>query len=406
MRVVVALDKFKGSLTAAEAAAAVREGVQAVWPQADVVVVPVGDGGDGTLEAAVAAGFRAMPVTCCGPTGDPVPSGFAVRETAASASGSRLAPRSVAVVELADSCGLLRLPGDPDAHGDGVDEASTPRTLRGWDASTFGLGQVMAAALDAGCDELVVGLGGSASTDGGLGMLQALGLGVLTASGDPVAPGAAGLHTVDRVDASHLHPRLREVTLVAATDVNHPLLGQGGAAAVFGPQKGLDAAQVLAADEALAGLADRLEPLFGADGARDRPGAGAAGGTGWGLMLLGATVRRGIDVVLDWSSADELIAGADLVITGEGSLDEQSLAGKTPLGVAERAVAAGVPVAALSGRRTLSEAQLAAAGFVDAVALTELQPDPELCLVLAAPLLTQATHLLLGRLGDDPRASS
>ncbi|WP_235997124.1 glycerate kinase family protein [Aestuariimicrobium ganziense] len=371
MRVVVAIDKFKGSLTAAEAARAVVEGVRQAWPEARVDVVPVGDGGDGTLEAAVLAGFEYVPVTCSGPLGEPVASGYAVRD-------------QVAVVELADACGLLRLPQGGDGRP----------ALDGWNAGTAGLGQVMTAAIESGCHTVVVGLGGSASTDGGAGMLQALGVALLDGEGQPIVPGVAGLQTVEQVGESSLVSK--GVSLVAATDVDSPLLGPRGAAAIFGPQKGLDEAGVRQADAALARLADLVETALGRS-ERDIPGAGAAGGTGWALLVLGAQVRRGIDVVLEWSNADDLLAGADLVITGEGSLDEQSLGGKTPVGVAQWAARHGVPCVAVSGRRTITDELARAAGFEDAVALTEVEPDLQRCQDEAARLLVEATRRLVER---------
>lgn len=372
MRVVVAVDKFKGSLTGVEANEWTARGVRASLPEAQIETIPVADGGDGTLDAARAAGFTWTPVTCSGPTGEAVESGYALRT-------------GVAVVEMADACGLLRLPlaEEPGAG------------LPGMAASSRGLGEVMAAALDAGCSELVVGIGGSASTDGGAGLLQALGVRLLDESGDDIAPGLEGVLTVAAVDASGIHPGLAGVRLVIASDVQNPLLGAWGAAAVFGPQKGLTGEQVALADEALARLAALVEPVFEKrlrHGLRvcEAAGAGAAGGAGWALMLLGGKARRGIDVVLEWSSAEQAVAGADLVITGEGSLDEQSLAGKAPIGVADLARRHGVPVVAVSGRRLLDDGQLAAAGFSGAVALTELEPSVERCIAEAGPLLEAA----------------
>lgn len=373
MRVVVAVDKFKGSLTGVEANEWTARGVRAALPEAEIVTIPVADGGDGTLDAARAVGFRWNPVTCTGPTGEPVESGFAFRDS-----------DGVAVVELADACGLLRLPesGEPDAG------------LPGMTASSLGLGEVMAAALDAGCRELVVGIGGSASTDGGAGLLQALGLRLTDEAGRDIVPGLAGVLTVARGDASGVHRGLAGVRLVIASDVQNPLLGEAGAAAVFGPQKGLTPEQVGVADGALARLAALVEPVFDRPAfdrpVVDQPGAGAAGGAGWALMVLGGVARRGIDVVLEWSAAERAVAGADLVITGEGSLDEQSLAGKAPIGVADLARRHGVRVVAVSGRRLLSDEAVRAAGFADAVALTDLEPSQARCMAEAGPLLERA----------------
>ncbi|CAI9403864.1 glycerate kinase [Aestuariimicrobium sp. T2.26MG-19.2B] len=378
MRVVVAMDKFKGSLTAVEANARVARGARSVLPGADVVTLPVADGGDGTLDAARAAGFEWHPVTCTGPTGEPVESGFALRD-------------GVAVAELADACGLLRLPPGPDGR----------TVLAAGRSSTRGLGEVMAAALDAHCSQLVVGLGGSASTDGGAGLLQALGVDLLDEDGRQVPPGLDGLARLASVDTTGLHPRLGQVEVVVASDVDNPLLGPSGAAHVFGPQKGLTTEDVDRADQELARLADLLEGAQGR-GARERAGAGAAGGAGWALLVLGGRMRRGVDVVLDWSGADAAVEGADLVLTGEGSLDDQSLAGKAPVGVADLAARHRVPVGVLSGRRSLSDSQLRAAGFARAVALTDLEPSLERCLTEAGPLLELAAATIVRDLGLAP----
>lgn len=335
-RVLVAPDKFKGSLPAQEVARALADGVRRVHPDADVDCLPVADGGDGTLDAAVASGFTRVEVVVSGPTGEPVTTAFARRGR-------------TAVVEMADACGLGRLPGGVPA----------PMT-----ATSRGLGEVVAAALDAGCRELVVGIGGSASTDGGAGMLAALGARVGT----------------DHLDLDDLHPALAEARIVAACDVDNPLTGPDGAAAVYAPQKGATAGEVLELDARLGRWADAVRLATGAD-RRDVPGAGAAGGVGFGLVaVLGAELRPGIDLMLDLLGFADRVRGADLVLTGEGSLDEQTLRGKAPVGVAAAAARVGAPVVAVCGRRLLSDAQLAEAGFAAAHALTELEPDVATCL--------------------------
>ncbi|MBU2076299.1 MAG: glycerate kinase, partial [Actinobacteria bacterium] len=209
MKVVVAADKFKGSLTAREVADALSAGVARTAPMARVVRVPVADGGDGTLEAALSAGFERRPVTVAGPTGDPVDTAYARRG-------------DTAVIELADASGLLRLPGPPAP----------------WAADTSGTGQVLATAIEDGCRQVVLGVGGSCSTDGGAGLVSALGAQLLDADGEPIAPGATGLRAVHRLDLTLLRTRLAGVSVVLACDVDNPLLGPGGAAAVYGPQKG------------------------------------------------------------------------------------------------------------------------------------------------------------------------
>ncbi|HVK27355.1 MAG TPA: glycerate kinase [Nocardioides sp.] len=357
-RILVASDKFKGSLTAAEVAAAVGTGVRRALPDAAVEASPVADGGDGTLAAAEAAGFELVPVTVAGPTGEPVRTTYARRG-------------DLAVVELADAAGLVRLPGDPDP-------------LR---ASSRGAGEALAAAVDAGCRQVVLGIGGSASTDGGAGLLRGLGARLLTADGEEVADGGGSLDDVAHLDLDALRGRLDGVTVTVACDVDNPLTGPRGAAAVYGPQKGATPDQVRRLDAALAHWADVLAATTGTD-VRDHPGAGAAGGVGVAaLAVLGAELRSGIELVLDLVGFRELLAGADLVVTGEGALDEQTLHGKAPAGVAAAAGRAGVPVVAVCGVNRLDPARMRAAGIAAAYALADIEPDLQRCLTDGAPLL-------------------
>lgn len=367
MRIVVAPDKFKGSLTAVEVARAVAAGVARLRPEADVRLVPLADGGDGTVDAAVAAGYERIPVPVEGPTGAPVLAAYARR-------GER------AVVELANACGLGLLPG------------GVPAPL---DASSYGLGQVLAAALDAGVRAIALGVGGSASTDGGAGMLQALGARVLTADGTPVRRGGRGLSEVARVELGPLRERLAGVSVELAGDVDNLLLGPSGAAAVYGPQKGATAADVRQLDAGLANWAAALAALTGVDCAA-APGAGAAGGVGFAaLAALGAHRRAGVDVVAEVVGLAAAIRDADLVVTGEGSLDEQTLHGKTVAGVARLAGALRVPVLAVAGRVTLSAEQQRQLGLERVVALTDLEPDPRRCLAEADRLVAAAVERLL-----------
>jgi len=347
MKIVVAPDKFKGSLAAAEVAAAIAAGLRAELPAAELVTIPVADGGEGTVDAAVAAGFERVPVTVDGPTGEPVAASYARRG-------------EVAVVELAWACGLMRLPGGRLA----------PLT-----ASSFGAGQALAAALEAGARRIIFGVGGSASTDGGAGLLQALGARVLDERGEPLARGGGALRDVAALDLAGLHPALRECSVVLATDVTNPLSGPDGAAEVYGPQKGATAAQV----GELAGGLRRWAAVVATATGTDRsqaPGAGAAGGVGFAaLAVLGAETRPGIGLVLELTDFYAALDGAALVITGEGSLDVQTLAGKAPMGVAQAAARAGVPVVAVAGRCTLSGRQLAEAGIAAVYPLSDLEPD-------------------------------
>ena len=297
MRVVVAPDKFKGSLTAAEVADAVASGLPAVAPDADVVRVPIADGGDGTVAAALSRGFTAVPVEASGPTGKPVSATYARHD-------------HQAVVELAGVCGLDLLPDRrPDPLG----------------ASTYGLGQVLAHAITHGATDIVLGIGGSASTDGGAGMVQALGARLIDEQGRDLPPGGAALQNLASLDAG-LRQAVGDVRIVVASDVDNPLLGPRGAAAVFGPRRepALPTSPARASPHGVGGAGGR--------GDRDRPrgpGGCGRGGTGFAaLALLDAELRPGIELMLEWLDFDRALGGADLVITGEGSLDEQSLAGK------------------------------------------------------------------------------
>ncbi|MGM0358691.1 glycerate kinase [Streptomyces griseoaurantiacus] len=367
-RVLVAADKFKGSLTAAEVAERVTTGLRRVVPDLEVESLPVADGGDGTVAAAVAAGFARREVPVTGPLGGEVAAAFALRG-------------GTAVVEMAEASGLQRLPGGVPA----------PLT-----ASTHGTGELLRAALDAGARTLVLGVGGSASTDGGAGMLTALGARLLDAGGAPVPPGGGGLAALASADLSGLDPRLAEAELVLAADVDNPLTGPKGAAAVYGPQKGASPQDVRALDAALARFAGVLEASLGARAAEcaATPGAGAAGGLGHAALLLGARFRPGIEVMLDVLGFAPALERASLVITGEGSLDAQTLHGKAPAGVAAAARAAGRQVVAVCGRLALSPGELAAAGVSRAYALTDLEPDVARCLAEAGPLLERLAERL------------
>ncbi|GAA4416295.1 glycerate kinase [Georgenia halophila] len=358
-RVVVAPDKFKGSLSATEVAARVAAGLRGERPAVDVDEVPVADGGEGTVEAALAAGFRPVRVTATGPLGEPVETRYAVGG-------------EVAVVEMAAVTGLQMITPD----------GGTARR-----ASSRGLGEVIAHALDHGAKTVVVGIGGSASTDGGAGMLAALGARLSGPDGD-VPNGGEALRTLTRVDLGGLHPRLADAHLVLASDVDNPLLGPAGAAAVYGPQKGADPTTVDDLDAALATWVAALEPVRPeARRLAEEPGAGAAGGVGYGCLLLGAEFRPGVEVVLDLAGFDRRLEGADLVVTGEGSLDEQSLHGKTPVGVARAAAAHGIPVVAVCGRSTLDARRARDAGLQSVHALTDIEPDVARCVADAGNLL-------------------
>ncbi|WP_035841081.1 glycerate kinase [Kitasatospora azatica] len=364
--VVVAPDKFKGTLEGAEVAARLAAGIRRVVPGVEVRELPVADGGEGTLAAALAAGFTRIPAKVAGPTGLPVDAAIAVKG-------------DTAVVELAQASGLARLPGGRTAP---------------LGAGSYGVGQLIGRAVSLGAKRVVLGLGGSACTDGGAGMVQALGAGLYDGEGIELPPGGAALRRLHRFDPGSLADGLGGVEIVVACDVDNPLLGPRGATAVYGPQKGADAEDLLVLEAGLTRWADVVRESTGVD-FRDAPGAGAAGGVGFGaLALLGATMRPGIELLLELLGFDEAVRGARLVVTGEGCLDAQTLHGKAPAGVAAAATGAGVPVAAVAGRLELSEDEWRGAGFAAAYALTDLAEQPGDSLTKAAELAEVAGETL------------
>jgi glycerate 2-kinase len=359
-QVVVASDKFKGSLPAAEVAARVAAGLARGGFGGEVVSVPVADGGDGTVEAAVAAGYRRVDLGVRGPVGKPVTASFALRD-------------HTAVLEAAQACGLALLP---------------PGELAPLTATTRGVGELIVAAVRMGAKRVVLGVGGSATTDGGAGLIQALGARLNDTSGYELPPGGGALARLGNLDLSRLRD-LSGVEFLLASDVDNPLLGEHGAAAVYAPQKGASPDDVKVLEAGLERWADRAEDAVGGR-VRDAPGAGAAGGLGFAAMLfLGARMRPGIDLLLELASFRERLDGARLVITGEGSLDEQTLRGKAPAGVAR--AAAGheppVPVVAVAGRSTLTPGQLRDAGIAAAYAIADLEPDADRRMTQAGPLI-------------------
>jgi glycerate 2-kinase len=381
MHVLAAPDKFKGSLTAREVAERIAAGIEAETPQVPVVLAPVADGGDGTVDAALAAGFERVQVRAEGPTGEPVDTAIAVRE-------------GVAVVEMADVSGLRRLPQG---------------RLAPLEASSFGTGEVIRAALEHGCRTIVLGIGGSASTDGGAGLVQALGVRLLDSAGEELPRGGGALARLAQVDLSGLDPRLVKTRLIVASDVDNPLTGPRGAAAVYGPQKGASPENVESLDAALsrwARLVAASTPARKSAGVDELPGAGAAGGVGFAAMaVVGGELRPGIDLILDLLGFHEKLKGARLVITGEGSLDEQTLSGKAPQGVAAAAAAVGVPVVAVCGRLLLTVDRLRGAGIQQAYALTDIEPDVQRCLAEAGPLLEQRVQALARDWLSEPEPS-
>jgi glycerate kinase len=319
--IVIAPDKFKGTLTAAQAGAAMRAGALAVAPDARITLIPVADGGEGTIDALLVAGAVDHVVTVSGPLDQPTQAHFALRD-------------GVVFIEAAQACGLQLI------------EPSAQSALH---AHSKGLGELIDAALDAGAQRIVVGLGGVACTDGGAGMAEVLGVRLVDPTGQPIPPGGEGLASLAAIDLAGLDPRLRRTTVVAATDVRNPLIGADGAARIYGPQKGAGPSEVALLERALAQFAHVLQAATGKsiDGI---PGSGAAGGIAAGMVgIFDAPIASGCDLVLDLLQVAACIADADLVLTGEGKLDAQSLFGKAPVGVAMLARRYSVPAIAIAG---------------------------------------------------------
>ena len=326
LRVLVAPQEFKGTLTAVQAADAIKRGLSAAHPDWRFDLLPMADGGPGTTDALLAAlGGERRATRAHDPRQRPIEASWG------------LLPGNRAVVECAAASGLLRMRPDE----------LTPEGVR--HASSYGTGELIAAALDSGIEELIVGLGGSASNDGGAGMAQALGYALLDASGRPLAPGGAALANLDRIYSAGAHPGIARVRVIGATDVTNPLCGPRGASAVYGPQKGADAAAIAQLDAALARFAEIIKRDLDVDVAK-RPGAGAAGGLGAGLIaFLGAGLLSGARVVGEAAGLEARIQAAGVVITGEGRLDAQTAYGKTAQYVAQLASRVGRPVVCLAG---------------------------------------------------------
>lgn len=383
--IVLAPDKFKSSATAKEVTAALSEGLTSVLPSAQIRCVPVADGGEGTVDAAIAAGFTRKTTRVTGPTGTPAEASWALFTNPTT--GKR-----EAVIEMAQASGIELLASDQ---------------LAGATATSRGTGELLQAALDGGAERIILGLGGSACTDGGAGLLCALGVHLTDEHGDTLPDGGAALQYLHHVDFRGFDRRWADTELVLATDVDNPLLGRDGAAAVFGPQKGLQAHEVETIDQAIGHfsrlLSEAAARAWGPSAGRNidslvtHPGSGAAGGTGFAAMaILQAHRRRGVDVVLEFVNFPAALEDADLVITGEGSLDEQSLQGKTPIGVASAARQRQIPVYAVCGRNLLPEAQALNANIERIFSLSELEPDPEVSMRRAPSLL----QIIGAQIGD------
>ena len=358
MKVVTAIDSFKGSMTSMEAGFAAAEGIHRVDADAEVQVRPLADGGEGTVEALVAGmNGKTEYVKVTGPLGEPVICEYGIIEST-----------KTAVIEMAGAAGITQVP----------DEKRNPLYT-----TTYGVGEVIRDAIEKGCRRFIVGIGGSATNDGGTGMLQALGYGILDRDGNQIPPGAQGLAQIASISSEHVLPELSECTFRIACDVNNPLCGPRGASAVYGPQKGADEAMVQVMDRGLAHFAEiagkwnpKADPEF--------PGTGAAGGLGFAfLTFTSAVLESGIQIVLEETRLREYVKDADLVITGEGRLDGQTVMGKAPVGVARIAKEFHKPVLAFSGSVTREAAACNDAGIdaffpiLRSVVTLEEAMDPE-----------------------------
>lgn len=345
MKIIIAPDSFKDSLSAAEVAAAIELGLQEVYPDAELVKCPMADGGEGTVDAILAAmqgELRISSVT--GPLGNSV-----------EARWGWLPEMRTAIIEMAEASGLQLVP---------VDQRNACIT------TTRGTGELISEALDLGAQHIILTVGGSATNDAGAGMLEALGARLLDAQGAALAPGGLALASLQKIDLQSLDARLSEVSVELAADVDNPLCGPKGASYIFGGQKGASDEQIQSLDHALAHFADCIEAHLGEDH-RDFPGSGAAGGIGFAARaLLKARFRPGIEVVAQLTKLAEHVVGADLVITGEGRFDAQTLHGKTPLGVARVARQQQVPVIVLAGTLGAGYADIYAQGFEAAFSIT------------------------------------
>ncbi|MCH8552133.1 MAG: glycerate kinase [Natronospirillum sp.] len=368
MRVVICPDSFKESLEALAVAQSIQQGMERVWPEAHYDLVPLADGGEGTVQALVdATGGQWRKLEVTGPLGRPVQARF----------GLLGGKQQQAVIEMAEASGLHLVPA---AERD-------PRKTTSW-----GTGELILAALDEGAQSIILGLGGSATNDGGAGMLQALGARLLTSAGKPVAPGAQGLSELATIDLDNLDARLARCRIEVACDVTNPLLGAQGASAIFGPQKGADEAMIEQMDGWLAHYGALLETLSG-NKVIEVPGAGAAGGMGAAFIgALQATLKPGIDLVMQAVGLEDRLQQADLVVTGEGRLDSQTMQGKTPAGVARLAARYQVPVIALAGSLADDAAVLNKHGFVAVLGAVQRPADLETALRLAPDWLARTAE--------------
>jgi glycerate kinase len=365
--VVLAPDSFKGSLSASDAAAAIAAGLRRVWPDADLRLCPMADGGEGTLDTVLSRGGQRLTAGISDVAGKPLAVAYGL-----------IGEPATAVVEVAQVVGLT----DPAVAAIDVEHRTT-----------LGVGEMIRNRLDAGVRSFMIGLGGSSTNDGGAGLLAALGLSLTDARGRAIEPTPAGLATLAAVDASRLDPRLADARIIVMSDVNNPLTGERGATAIFGPQKGVRRERIAEIDGHIANFASLTEGALDRR-AQDKPGAGAAGGLGFALQLIGGEMRSGAEVVADLIGLDAALDGADWAITGEGKSDEQTALGKTPLIVARRAAARLIPATLISGSIDRSALPELGRHFAGCFSLPSGPASLEQCLEDAAALLADRAEQL------------
>ena len=353
MKIVIAPDSFKGSASSGDIATWIESGIHSVIPDCETIKIAIGDGGEGSLDAVLQAGFTSHSVEVLGPMGNPVSALIAIKG-------------DTAFIEMAQASGLSQLP-------DGKKDALN--------ATSFGTGQLILAALDKGATKFILAIGGTATTDAGAGALQALGVKLLDSTGAEIAPGVAALINCVTIDTSGLDPRLAHVSFTLASDVTNPLLGANGASHVFSPQKGATPEQVEVLEESLSHFASLVAGQYATT-----PGAGAAGGFGFmAYAYLKAEARSGIDLILDLVTFDSKIAGADAIITGEGRFDSQSVHGKAPWGILQRAAKLSIPTYLVCGDADTHHAS----GYAGIHTLTSIESNIDKCIANPAPLVTQ-----------------
>ncbi|MBO3128555.1 glycerate kinase [Dermatophilus congolensis] len=381
MRIICAPDSFKESITATNAAQALRRGILSAEPSIEVTCLPIADGGEGTMHTLVnALDGDTRSTTCTDALGRPINATFGLIHTEST---------TTAVIEMAAAAGI---------------EHISPHERNICAATTYGVGQLITAALDAGAHALLIGIGGSATNDAGTGMMSALGARFLDAEGNQLPPGGSALRNCAHIDITQLDRRLAKTKIMVACDVNNPLLGKHGASAVFGPQKGATPEDIIELEHALTRWADIVETTLNKP-IRNTPGAGAAGGVGAAfLAFTSAELRPGAQLVMDAINIDQHLHNADYVFTGEGSVDTQSMAGKAPMQVAHRAAQAGVPTVVFAGRIEEKIARTPPAGVIATVPIVREATDlptalaaGEQNLEAAAAMVTRLLHADLAR---------